>query len=87
MGHPIYPHTESDTKLESNDKEKKVVSTRPMFVHQNDIEKQNQEALRKNNEKLDETCKKICLIIGCILIGCLFIYIISIILILRDIKT
>ena len=59
----------------------------PFSEYQNDIEKQNQEALRKNNEKLDETCKKICLIIGCILIGCLFIYIISIILILRDIKT
>lgn len=36
----------------------------------------NQELLRKNNEKLDELCKNICLIIGWSLVICLFIYII-----------
>lgn len=41
-----------------------------------DIEKQNQEALRKNNEELDKLCKKICTIIGWSLVICLFLYII-----------
>ena len=41
-----------------------------------DIEKQNQEALRKNNEELDKLCKKICTIIGWSLCCCLFLYII-----------
>lgn len=36
----------------------------------------NQELLRKNNEKLDELCKNICLIIGWSLVICLFTYII-----------
>ena len=38
----------------------------------------NQELLRKNNEKLDELCKNICLIIGWSLVICLFMYIIFI---------
>jgi hypothetical protein len=29
-----------------------------------DIESQNKELLRKNNEKLDELCNKICLCLG-----------------------
>ena len=45
--------------------------------YQNDIEKQNrEEALKKNNEKLDELCKNICLIIGWSLVLCIFLYII-----------
>lgn len=36
----------------------------------------NQELLRKNNEKLDELCKNICLIIGWSMVICLFMYII-----------
>ena len=48
----------------------------PFSRYQNDIEKQNQEALRKNNEKLDKLCKNICLIIGWSLVICLFLYII-----------
>jgi len=44
----------------------------------NDIEtqKQNQEALRKNNEELDKLCKNICAIIGWSLCCCLSLYII-----------
>tara|TARA_Y100000389_G_scaffold164155_1_gene167714 strand:+ start:129 stop:350 length:222 start_codon:yes stop_codon:yes gene_type:complete len=51
----------------------------PFSEYQNDIEKQNQEALRKNNEKLDELCNKICLIIGWSLVCCLFMYVILLI--------
>lgn len=45
--------------------------------YQNNIEKQNLEALKKNNEKLDKLCKNICLITGWSLVLCLFLYIIS----------
>ncbi len=48
----------------------------PFSGYQNDIEKQNQEALRKNNEELDKLCKNICAIIGWSLVFCLFLYII-----------
>ena len=39
-----------------------------------DIESQNKELLRKNNEKLDELCKKICLCMGWSLVLFLFLY-------------
>ena len=39
-----------------------------------DIESQNKELLRKNNEKLDELCKKICLFMGLSLVLFLFLY-------------
>jgi hypothetical protein len=49
----------------------------PEYIeYQNDIEKQNLEALKKNNDKLDKLCKNICLIIGWSLVFCLFLYII-----------
>ena len=39
-----------------------------------DIESQNKELLRKNNEKLDELCKKICVPIGWCIVFLLFLY-------------
>ena len=39
-----------------------------------DIESQNKELLRKNNEKLDGLCKKICLCMGWSLVLFLFLY-------------
>lgn len=51
----------------------------PFSEYNNDIEKQNQEALRRNNEELDKLCKNICLIIGWSLVCCLLIYIILLI--------
>jgi hypothetical protein len=66
MVYPAYPTKPGPPRL-------------PFSEYQNDIEKQNQEALRKNNEKLDELCNKICLIIGWSLVCCLFMYVILLI--------
>lgn len=63
MAHPAYPTEPGPPRL-------------PFSEYQNDIEKQNLEALKKNNEKLDKLCKNICLIIGWSLVFCLFLYII-----------
>ena len=63
MAHPAYPTEPGPPRL-------------PFSEYQNDIEKQNQEALRKNNEELDKLCKNICAIVGWSLVICLFLYII-----------
>ena len=63
MAHPAYPTEPGPPRL-------------PFSEYNNDIEKQNQEALRKNNEKLNKLCKNICAIVGWSLVICLFLYIV-----------
>lgn len=63
MAHPAYPTEPGPPCLSYSE-------------YQSDIEKQNQEALRKNNEKLDKLCKNICLIIGWSLAITIVLYVI-----------